>query len=122
MNRTSQRLAYWVPRALGIAFAVFVSLFALDAFSQNLPLVQELAAFVMHLLPTAIVLLLLAFAWKHEGAGGAAFIAVGLVYLWITWLEFALFVDLLISGPAILVGLLFVADSLLRRNARRASA
>lgn len=122
MRRTGVRFVYWAPRVLGIAFALFISRFALDSFSQNLPLAEEILAFAFHLLPTAVLVLMLVFAWKHEWMGGAGFIALGLFFVWLMRMTFPLPVYLVICGPVILVGLLFLADSFLRRKRRERSA
>ena len=37
MNRANSRRLYWAPRVLGIAYALFISVFALDVFEANLP-------------------------------------------------------------------------------------
>lgn len=121
MGRANMRLIYWAPRALGIAFTLFISLFALDAFSENLPLAKQMTAFAQDLFPAAILVMLLVFSWKCEWLG-AGFIALGLLYMWMTGLKFTLPVYLLISGPAFLVGLLFLADWLFRRRLREPSA
>ena len=118
MSRTSQRLLYWTPRVLGIAFALFISLFALDVFGENLPLGKLLLALAIHLIPTAILVIVLALAWKWEWLGGWGFIALGLLYLWGTRLKFLLPVYITISGSAFLIGLLFLANWLLRRELR----
>ena len=116
MSRSNQQLLYWIPRALGIAFAVFISIFALDVFSMNVPFWRQLLGFAIHLFPTLIVVVVLAFAWKHEWVGMVGFIALGVLYLSITGLQFPLVVYLIIAGPAFLIGLLFLADWLLRRG------
>jgi len=35
MNTTTKRVLFWAPRVLGILFALFLSLFALDVFSEG---------------------------------------------------------------------------------------
>lgn len=116
MDRTGQRLLHWAPRALGIAYALFISIFALDVFAANLPFGKLLIALAIHLFPTLIVVVVLAFAWKHEWVGMVGFVALGVLYLSITGLQFPLVVYLIIAGPAFLIGLLFLADWLLRRG------
>jgi len=106
MGRTSKQLLYWAPRALGIAFAIFISLFALDAFSTNLPFGKQLLAFAVHLIPTYLIILVLALAWKREWLGTAGFIALGTLSMW----RYHSSVYLVISGPAFLIGMLFLAD------------
>jgi hypothetical protein len=118
MTLTKKRLLYWAPRGLGIGYAVFISIFALDVFSENLPFAKLIVALAIHLIPTAIIVVVLAFAWKWEWLGAVGFIALGLLYMWITRLRFPLPVYVIISGSAFLIGLLFLANWLLRRELR----
>lgn len=116
MSRTGERVLYWAPRALGIAFALFISVFALDVFGENLPLSKLLIAMGLHLIPTGIIVLVLALSWKREWLGFVGFIALGLLYMWMTRLRFQVIAYLIISGPAFLIGLLFLANWLWRRK------
>ncbi len=118
MSPISRKWLHWTPRALGIAFAVFVSIFALDVFSMDAPLWRQLLGFAIHLIPTYLVVTVLVFAWKREWVGAVGFIALGLLYIGMTWGKFALGVYFIISGPVFLIGLLFLADWLLRRKLR----
>jgi uncharacterized membrane protein len=108
MNRPTRLLLYWSPRVLGIAFALFLSLFALDVFNEHLGFLKTILALSIHLIPTAIIVAVLAVSWRWEWVGGILFIAVGILYLsnprvwhhpdWIA----------VISGPLFLVGALFL--------------
>ena len=120
MSRISQRLLYWIPRVLGIAFAVFLSIFALDVFSMDVPLWRQLLGFAIHLIPTYLIVILLVFAWKWEWVGAVGFIALALVYdyLMITRTPLPLAAILITSGPAFLIGLLFFADWMVGRRQR----
>ena len=116
MNRTGERLLYWAPRALGIAFALFISVFALDVFGENLPLSKLLIALALHLIPTGMIVVVLALAWKREWLGFVGFVALGLLYMWTTQHRFQVIACLIISGPAFLIGLLFLANWIWRRK------
>jgi hypothetical protein len=83
MTDASRRTLGWAPRLLGIAFALFVSLFALDVFGEGLGLGQTLVALMMHLAPTFAVLIALMAAWRHEWLGALLFPAVGVLFLYI---------------------------------------
>ena len=118
MSQINKWALYWAPRVLGIAFAVFISIFALDVFSENLPFGKQLFAFAIHLLPTAVIVIVVAFSWKREWLDGAGFIALGLLYMGMTRLRYPVWAYVFISGPAFLIGLLFLANWLLRRKLR----
>ncbi len=98
---------YWLPRILGIAMILFISLFATDVFSEGYGFWEMMLALFMHLIPTFILIAILIFSWKMPHIGGWAYIILGLAYIimannqhWLAWL--------LISGPLFLIGILFV--------------
>jgi hypothetical protein len=116
MKGPVRRLLFWSPRVLCIAFALFVSLFALDVFNSGLGLVKTILALSMHLIPTAFIMVVLAFSWRWEWVGGLLYIAAGVLYLtearhhpsWVV----------VISGPLFLVGALFLLNWLKRAEIR----
>ncbi len=77
MNK-SIRIFHWLPRIICILAILFVSLFAADAFTPELTIWQQLGAFVIHLIPSFILLAFLIVAWKWEFIGGIIFIIIGL--------------------------------------------
>jgi len=107
MTQTSQMLLFWGPRIAGLIVAGFLALLALDAFNEG-SFVAALPAFAIHLLPSLVVLTAVAVAWKSEWIGAAAFIALAVIYAVmvrgrVDWMA-------AISGPLLVVGLLFVAS------------
>jgi hypothetical protein len=115
MNRPLKQWLFWAPRALGILFAVFVSIFALDVFGENYGFWGTVLALVMHLIPTMIVLTALVIAWRWEAVGGILFIALGAWCL----LSPQGPKDPVISGPPFLLGALFLIDWASQVRARR---
>lgn len=103
---TSATWLVWVPRVLGIGVSAFLALFALDAFEAGRPFVENVAAFTMHLLPSLILLAIVAVAWRWEWIGGLGFI--GLAVLYAVSVGGRLDWVLAISGPLLIVGLLFL--------------
>lgn len=99
---------FWAPRILGIIFCLFISLFALDAFSGDAPLLEKFMGFLIHLLPTAVLIAVLTISWKWPLPGGIIYILLGAFYL-ISANRFHWSAILLVAGPAFLTGLLFVA-------------
>ncbi len=63
------RIIYWLARSLAIAFILFISLFALDAFSPEHPFWQNLLGFLIHMIPNFLLLIILVIAWKWERIG-----------------------------------------------------
>ena len=107
MATTSGRLLLWSPRILGILVSLFMGLFALDAFSQGKPLFEAIPDFVVHLIPPFILLVLVGASWRREWIGGFAFVGLALVYA-TTMARGRLDWTLVIAGPLMLVGVLFL--------------
>jgi hypothetical protein len=108
MTIGANRLLYWAPRLITIAFAIFLSAFALDVFSEKHPLGELLLALLIHLVPAAIILLVLAFAWRWEWAGAVLFAGLGIFY-WLRNLRHPNWI-VVISGPLFVVAGLFLVN------------
>lgn len=102
---------HWTPRVLAILFAIFISLFALDVFAEGFGL-RALMGFLIHLIPTYLIIIALLIAWRWEKIGGVLFIALGLFYIIMVWPRFEFAVYMIIVGPLILIGLLFFISKL----------
>jgi hypothetical protein len=114
LGKVSPRLAkiiHWAPRIAALLIIFFVGLFSLDVFGTGAPPLEVLAAFLMHNLPSLVMLVLLIFAWKRPVVGFAAFLIAAAAFA-------ALFVRdiyalpnlLLFVLPILLVASLFYAD------------
>jgi hypothetical protein len=110
VNNRLKRALFWAPRVLGLLFALFISLFAFDVFGQGYTFWETLVALFMHLIPTWLVLIALAVAWRWPWAGAVLFAALGLAYIVIAPDRVDAIAYLLISGPLFLVAALFLAD------------
>ncbi len=77
--KTSAKILQWTPRILCILAILFISLFALDSFSSERTFWQNTGAFLMHLIPSFVLLAILIVAWKWENIGGIILIIVGVV-------------------------------------------
>jgi glucose-6-phosphate-specific signal transduction histidine kinase len=108
MIPAARRWLFWTPRILTILFAAFISIFALDVFEGHPSLGQLLVALGMHLIPTAVLLVTLALAWRWEWVGALVYSALGVLYIVTMWGRFSWDVYALIAGPAFLLGLLFL--------------
>jgi len=81
MTEVSKKVLYWTPRCLGLAFALYLSMFAMDVFGEGLGFWRTSLALFMHLIPVFVLLLVLALAWRWEWIGAAAFAGAALVFL-----------------------------------------
>ena len=111
------KFLYWTPRILTIAFILFVSLFALDSFSSEKTVAENIGTFLIHLVPSVVLILLLLLAWKIELAGTIAFAVLGLAYIIISWGKFPFLTYLLISGPLFLISVFYLMSWVNKRNA-----
>lgn len=117
MEQKINKYLYWTPRILSIIFIIFLMLFSLDIFDLKLDFWGTVVGLLMHNLPALFLLIILIISWKYEIIGGVIFILAGIFYSslvlttivrtppyhWymLTWI-------LTISGPAFLVGALFL--------------
>jgi len=118
MNKRTQKLLLWAPRILGILFAGFLSLFATDVFGEYQGFWKTFLAFMIHLIPTWMVLITLAVSWRREWVGGIMFIVLGVGYLILSWGKFNWAVYLVISGPLFLISVLFLINWFYRLKLR----
>jgi hypothetical protein len=116
MKQNRTRLLYWTPRAVAIVFALFISLFALDVFSEDYGIWEKVLAFTIHLVPTYLVLIALAVAWRWERIGGLLFLGLGLFYIAMSWDPSQWRAFLIISGPLFLLGVLFIVSGFWQRR------
>ena len=107
--KRKNKLTYYLPRILAILIILFISLFALDSFSE-FPFPESLLAFFIHLVPTYILIAITAIAWKWNRLGGSLFILLGALFILFTfkradpdfWISY-----LIISLPLAIIGILF---------------
>ena len=118
MRKPLPRLLLWTPRILCLLFAAFLSVFALDVFEEGYGFWKTVLALLVHLIPTWLILIVLAFSWRREWVGAILFTALGVLYPVLFWGRFVWYVYLLISGPLFVVGGLFLANWLFRREPR----
>ncbi len=114
MNTTLKRLLIWTPRVLGILFALFLSIFALDVFGIGYTISETVIALLMHLIPTFVLLIALALAWRWTWVGAVAYLGFVAWYLLQAWGSFPVAVLLLVTGPPLVVGVLYLVDWLYR--------
>ncbi len=110
------KILYWLPRGLGILFALFISLFALDVFNEGMSW-RAWGGFFIHLIPVYILILVLLLAWRWEWVGVVFYPLLAFAYL-ISMPHFPFSVYVLIVGPLFLLSLLFLVHQFhVRKNA-----
>jgi len=123
--KRSLKILHWIPRILCILAILFISMFALDSFDPKYTLWQQIQAFVIHLIPTYILIILLIIAWKWELIGGLLLIILALgfspsIYIHNYHMNHSAGMSLLtilsITFPFILTGGLFVLSYFLKKK------
>jgi hypothetical protein len=104
---------------------LFVSMFALDAFAPGLTLWEQIRDFLIHLIPSYVLILILWLAWTREKWGGILFFITGVatsIPVFIlnyhrtgsVWM--ALGIVLLINVPFMMVGTMFLISDYLKKR------
>ncbi len=121
------KLIHWLPRIITILAICFVSLFALDSFDDRLSIGEQIQAFLIHTIPSMVLIVLLVIAWRYKLTGGIIITIAGIIMgIWIFDMNLhrtqnmmiALTIVASIALPFILSGILFILD---HRNIKRSS-
>jgi len=91
----------------------------LDSFEGDKTLTDKIGAFFVHLVPTFLLILLLILSWKREWIGAIAFLLLGISYIIMAWEKFPLSTYFIISGPLVLISILFAWGWILKRNVKQ---
>jgi hypothetical protein len=117
MNKTFKQTLFWMPRVEGILFILFISLFALDIFDEQLGFWGTIVGLFMHLISSILLAIAVFIAWKREWFGALLFIGWAIWYVsfmrgfdWTTYV--------IIAGVPALIGLLFLAGWIWRKQIR----
>ena len=119
MNTTIKKTLLWTPRIAGILFVLFIGLFAFDVFEEGFGFWGTLLALFMHLLPSILLAIAIYIAWKREWVGAALFIGWAIWYVvFFRDRDFPLMTYTIIAGIPTMIGLLFLADWIWRKQIR----
>ena len=115
MTARRRRILFWTPRILAMLYIAFLSMFALDVFSEEHGFWRILGALSIHLIPTFILTVVLILAWRWEWIGAALYAAAGLAYTaWVLGrpLTAAIKINwiLIIGTPTLLIAALFLTN------------
>jgi hypothetical protein len=123
--KTSIKFLHWAPRIICILAIIFISLFALDSFGPDLTIWQQIGAFLVHLIPSFVLIALLIVAWKWEFIGGLIFTLIGLGFSPIIFMHnykmnqsvwMSLLIILMITMPFVIVGILFMVSHYMKKK------
>ena len=98
---TLSKILYWLPRICGIALAAFFIVFTFASHGVSVDSLVESSVWLALVIMTII-------AWKWEGVGGLIFIAVGLIFIALTYSRATITGYLAVAIPVIITGILFI--------------
>jgi hypothetical protein len=107
LSHGTYRVIRWTPRVLGIAFALFLSIFSFDVFNEPVSAMQKAGLLLRHLIPTFGILLILWVTWRRAWVGAILFPLLAVLYLAWSWGTFDWRAYLAICGPLVAMGILF---------------
>lgn len=118
MKLPMNRILLWAPRILGLLFALFISIFALDTLGAGYSFGETILALLIHLVPVFVLLLGLVIAWRWAWVGAVVFLGFSVWYVVLFWGQFLWSVYALMVGPPLLAGVLFLIDWVYRSQLR----
>jgi len=101
-------------------------MFALDSFAPELTFWQQIGGFLMHLIPSFVLLSILIISWKRELIGGIIFMIIGIGlspfifnhnYNMNHSVTMSLGILLMITFPFVVVGILFIINHFIKKRA-----
>jgi hypothetical protein len=129
--KTSLMVIHWLPRILCILAILFIGMFSLDVFAPGHTIWQQLGGFLVHNIPSFVLLAILIYAWKREYTGGIIFIIFGLLLCVSVFLinyhrnHFSMGRSLgivaVVAFPLVIVGILFIWSYNMKRKASHTS-
>lgn len=118
---------HWLPRIICILGILFISKYAIDSVESYLTLWQQILIFLVHFIPSVLLVALLIIAWKWELAGGILFTVIGLALTPVIFqhnynlnesIATSLGTVTMFTIPLVMIGSLFIASYWKRRSYR----
>ncbi len=112
----------WTPRILSVLLIFLLFLLSLDVFESDEPWYKIILGFLIHNIPTTILLVTLIIAWKHPWVGSVVFMLAGMFYAIMMFFNqgpVAILSVLTLSLPGVLSGVFFGLDHYLSRKNKK---
>lgn len=94
--------------SLGVLYAVALLIFAADVFNHEQNIAQTFYDLLLHLLPTAVILLIVFVAYNRPLIGAIIYLVLGLMYIITGWASMHWTAHVLIAGPLLLLSALCI--------------
>ena len=108
---------WWIPRIAGILFALFLTVFSFDVFGQGEPVWKTAMAFIIHNIPTIVLLIVMYFSWRRSWLGAIAFFVLGVVFFLLMPNKAK---SIFIVLPLLITAVLFFLNWIFRSGIRKA--
>jgi hypothetical protein len=93
---------------LGVLYAVALLVFAADVFNNEQNIAQTFYDLLLHLIPTAVILLIVVVAYNRSLIGAIIFLVLGLMYIITGWANLHWTAHVLIAGPLLVLSALYI--------------
>ncbi len=94
--------------SLGVLYAVALLIFAADVFNHEQNIAQTFYDILLHLLPTAVVFIIVVVAYNRPLIGAIIYLVLGLIYIITGWASMHWSAHVLIAGPLLLLSALYI--------------
>jgi hypothetical protein len=94
--------------SLGVLYAVALLIFAADVFNHEQNIAQTFYDILLHLLPTAVILLIVFVAYNRPLIGAIIYLVLGLMYIITGWASMHWSAHVLIAGPLLLLSAIYI--------------
>jgi len=94
--------------SLGVLYAVALLIFAADVFNHEQNIAQTFYDILLHLLPTAVVFIIVVVAYNRRLIGAIIYLVLGLMYIITGWASMHWTAHVLIAGPLLLLSALYI--------------
>ena len=94
--------------SLGVLYANALLIFAADVFNHEQNIAQTFYDLLLHLLPTAVILLIVFVAYNRPLIGAIIYLVLGLMYIITGWARMHWSAHVLIAGPLLLLSALYI--------------
>ena len=98
---------FWIPVSLIILIILFLGIFSFDVFTPGVPFLSQILGFLIHNIPSEILIILLFVSWKYPKIGGILLIIASLALTIYSHL-YEISVFLMSTFPVLLAGILFI--------------
>lgn len=100
-----------IAKSVAIAFALFLMLFSLDVFGIGGSVLQKIAGFLIHSLPSLAIAAILALTWHDPFRSGLSFLLLAVLFAFMFRAYGRIDTFIMLSGVPGLIGVLFLLAS-----------